>query len=572
MNSGNPVNTALVVFHRCMSIRKKVSTNAVLMLVCFLLLGTALRTQPKYIQVSGTHFILDGKPYYFTGTNFWQGFYLGSPGQTGNRERLLRELDRLKTAGIENLRILAGSELSEIQNSLKPAMQLSPQVYDDSLSEGLDFLLSEIGKRSMHAVVILNNFWEWSGGMAQYHSWFGGGKVKDPSKDGFTAFMNYSSAFYRNAQANEGFNKFVSDLINRKNKFTGLFYYEDPAIMAWELANEPRPGIDAVYINSFYDWIDGTAEYIHSIDTNHLVTTGNEGTMGCLGSEDIFLRAHQSKYIDYATIHVWALNWGWFNPYNSNATYASALAKAKEYIQKHALLARELNKPLTMEEFGLPRDVQSYSPGSATTVRDKYYAALFEIVYDSAAAGSPVAGSNFWGWGGEVRSPNSDYTWRVGDPFVCDPPMEKQGLNSVFDTDSSTIDVIEEHSALMASIGKINGVARENIVSGFELYQNYPNPFNAVTHFRFAVSAAGEDPREAPASHRSGWNAHLAQRFVSLKVFDVLGKEAITLVNREMNPGQYTVQWDASNFPSGIYFYRFQMGGFVEAKKMVLIK
>jgi mannan endo-1,4-beta-mannosidase len=454
---------------------------------CAVLFTAAAQPQSQYIQIDGTHFMLHGSPYYVVGTNFWYGYYLGARASAGNRERLGRELDRLKAAGINNLRILGGSEQSDIQNSLKPAIQTSPGVYRDTLLEGLDFLLSEMQKRGMHAVVMLNNFWEWSGGMAQYHSWFGGGPVKDPMKDGYYAFMDYSSAFYRNAPAQNGFRSFVAELINRKNQFTGLYYFEDPAIMAWELANEPRPGNGNQYVDSFYVWIDRTAQYIHSIDPHHLVTTGNEGTMGCLGSEAIYVNAHQSSYVDYVTIHVWALNWGWYNPADTPGTYGTTLMKARQYIQKHTANARALNKPLTVEEFGLPRDGQQYSPGSTTRTRDKYFSALLQMIYDSAAAGSPVAGSNFWGWGGEGRSPNADYSWRVGDPFVCDPPMEKQGLNSVYDSDSSTLDVITRHSALMSRLAEIRENPAGNIVGGFMLNQNYPNPFNPSTTIGYSL-------------------------------------------------------------------------------------
>ena len=66
-------------------------------------------SEPKYVHVSGTQFEYNGKPYYFVGTNLWYGCYLGSPGTTGNRERLVRELDKMKSLGITNLRICAAS-------------------------------------------------------------------------------------------------------------------------------------------------------------------------------------------------------------------------------------------------------------------------------------------------------------------------------------------------------------------------------------------------------------------------------------------------------------------------------
>jgi photosystem II stability/assembly factor-like uncharacterized protein len=85
----------------------------------------------------------------------------------------------------------------------------------------------------------------------------------------------------------------------------------------------------------------------------------------------------------------------------------------------------------------------------------------------------------------------------------------------------------------------------------YTLSQNYPNPFNPQTHLRYSIADA---------------------RFVSLKVFDILGREVATLVNEMKNPGDYTVEWNASAFASGIYFYTLQVGSSVETKKMLLVR
>jgi hypothetical protein len=85
----------------------------------------------------------------------------------------------------------------------------------------------------------------------------------------------------------------------------------------------------------------------------------------------------------------------------------------------------------------------------------------------------------------------------------------------------------------------------------YELYQNYPNPFNPTTTIRFTI----------PHSLH-----------VTLKVYDILGKEIATLVDEEKNPGSYEAKFDASNLPSGVYFYRIRAGEFNQTKKMVLMK
>ncbi len=190
--------------------------------------ASQLNNENDFVKVNGIQFELNGKPYYYAGVNLWYGCYLGSPGKTGNRKRLVEELDELKTLGLTNLRILGASEESYITNSLKPAIQIKPGVYNEDLLEGLDFLLSEMRKRNMHAVIFLNNYWEWTGGMSQYNDWANGGGGVDPANGNYGSFMDYSATFYGNEKADELFLHYVYSLITRRNIYTGDYYYEDP--------------------------------------------------------------------------------------------------------------------------------------------------------------------------------------------------------------------------------------------------------------------------------------------------------------------------------------------------------
>ncbi|MCF8265160.1 MAG: mannanase, partial [Melioribacteraceae bacterium] len=405
-------------------------------------------------------FVKDGKPYYFMGTNFWYGWYLGSPGETGDRERLIRELDFLFENNITNLRVLASSEESSIKNSLKPAIQISPGNYNEDLLEGLDFLLSEMGKRDMHAIVFLNNYWEWSGGFSQYGAWFGRDTALDLGDPNVTwpQFSEHAASFYSNKEATEYFREYIKMIVTRKNKFTGDYYFEDPTIMAWQLANEPRPGQgeDGIAVlPSFYDWIDKTAEYIHLLAPNQLVTTGNEGSMGSLGSFEYYEKAHSSKWIDYLTFHMWAKNWSWYDAEKPEETFPSTKIKATQYLKDHIKLAGKIGKPLTLEEFGLGRDNEQFAIGTSTNYRDKYYQMVFDLVLDSASVGGPIAGTNFWTWGGEGRALHDDFWWQKGDPFTGDPPQEAQGLNSVFNVDQSTLSIIKKYGREMINLNKM---------------------------------------------------------------------------------------------------------------------
>ncbi len=416
------------------------------------------REQDDFIRVRGSQFLHNGKPYYYAGANVWYGCYIGSPGETGDRPRLLRELDSLKANGIVNLRILAASEEPYIKGSVKPVIQRSPGVLDESLLQGLDFLLAEMAKRHMHAVLFLNNYWEWSGGMVVYNVWSGKEAV-DPSDTtkGWGAFMEFSATFYANRKADSLYREYVRRIVTRTNSVTGLPYIQDRTIMSWQLANEPRPGWRGAVAESnlpaFNRWIDQAALLIHSLDTNHLVSTGSEGLVGTLQNADYFLASHKTPNISYLTMHLWPLNWGWFDPTRIPETLPQTETKALDYIAKHLALARQLNKPIVMEEFGLGRDGGAFQVGTPTTARDRYYTLILRSLYDSARVGAPIAGYNLWAWGGEGFALHPDGVWRKGDPFVGDPPQEPQGRNSIFLSDTSTLRIIRDNAMKMMRLG-----------------------------------------------------------------------------------------------------------------------
>ena len=412
--------------------------------------------QSGFVTVKGRHFELGGKPYYFAGTNLWYGMYLGSPGASGDRARLAKELDQLAAQGVRNLRVLAISEASTLKRAVTPAVLQQPDSADETLWKGLDFLLEEMRKRDMRAVLYLNNFWQWSGGMSQYMAWFNGKPVMDPDVTGdWNAFMDNSAAFYREPRAQQAFRHVIRQLISRKNSVNGRMYADDPTIMSWQLANEPRPGSDAnarPHFDVFAKWIDETAGYIKSLAPKQLVSTGNEGWMGTAGSRELFVQSHTTSNVDYLTYHMWAPNWQWFNPKNAAATYDDAWKKMQDYLDWHIDTANKMGKPIVLEEFGINRDDGSFSPSATTVYRDRFYGQIFALIERRAAAGDAIAGSNFWAWGGVGRTANPDFMWKAGDSFVGDPPQEPQGLYCVFDSDASTIAIIRAHAQQMAKL------------------------------------------------------------------------------------------------------------------------
>jgi hypothetical protein len=178
------------------------------------------------------------------------------------------------------------------------------------------------------------------------------------------------------------------------------------------------------------------------------------------------------------------------------------------------------------------------------------------------------AGAAIWSlsYGGVFLSSDN------GDSWI----LKKQGMSSSsvssLATTSQYIFAGTDSSVWRRSLSEIIGIENisTEIPSGFSLSQNYPNPFNPVTKIKFTV-ANGFPIKTFPINTGQVGNDK-GGVFVTLKVFDVLGREVETLVNEQLQPGIYEVEWNASQFSSGVYFYQFRAGDFNAVMKMVLIR
>ena len=414
------------------------------------LCSLSVSAQSKFVTVKDHRFFIGDKPYYFIGTNYWYGTVLGlEKDKKRGIERLRKELDFLKKNGVTNLRIMAGAEGEGLLNGVTrvgPPLQTAQGKFDESVLDGLDLVLYEMGKRDLKAIVFFSNNWEWSGGFQQYLIW------NDlVPKDQITRKLTWDeqrdivSKFYGCEPCKRAYNEQVNLILNRTNRISGKKYVDDPAIMAWELANEPRP-MRPFAEKDYKQWIADVSALIKAKDKNHLVTLGHEGYMGT-ESMPLFEEVHADKNVDYLTIHVWAKNWGWFKEDKVAEGFANVVEKAAAYVKDHLASAQKLNKPLVIEEFGLPRNAQSFDINSPTSLRDDYYGKMFAFVAESAKTNGHIAGANFWAFGGTARPIKGQIFWKKGDDYMGDPPMEEQGLNTVFDSDRTTWAVIKKYHA-----------------------------------------------------------------------------------------------------------------------------
>ncbi|HRH42681.1 MAG TPA: cellulase family glycosylhydrolase [Pyrinomonadaceae bacterium] len=422
------------------------------LIVLFTIFSLGNFAQSPFVKVKDHQFYIGEKSYYFIGTNYWYGTLLGlEKDKKRGIERLRKELDFLKANGVTNLRIMAGAEGSGLINGVTrvgPALQPVQGKFNVEMLDGLDIILAEMGKRNLKAIVFFSNNWEWSGGFQQYLIWNNlVPKDQETRKLTWDEQRDIVSKFYGCEPCKTAYNEQVNLILNRTNKITKKKYINDPAIMAWELANEPRP-MRPTSNETYKKWIADVSAMIKAKDKNHLVTLGHEGLMGT-ENMPLFEEIHRDTNVDYLTIHVWAKNWGWFKDDKIAEGYSNVVEKATNYVNEHLAVAKKLNKPLVIEEFGLPRNGQSFDIHSSTSFRDDYYSKMFAFVSESAKSNGALAGANFWAFGGTSRPTKGQIFWKKGDDYMGDPPMEEQGLNTVFDSDKTTWEIINKYSKML---------------------------------------------------------------------------------------------------------------------------
>ena len=215
--------------------------------------------------------------------------------------------------------------------------------------------------------------------------------------------------------------------------------------MAWQVANEPRV-FTKENEQAFTNWLNEVVDLIDKLDPNHLISTGSEGKAGANDDLATFERTHKNPKIDYLTMHIWPKNWGWYKIDNEIESTPIAISNANLYMDEHIAVAKKLNKPIVLEEFGYPKEKENLSKSASTKYRDLFYKAIFERLNKSVQNNENFVGLNFWGYGGLGKNNPAAGKWNQGDDFTADPPQEPQGLNSVFSTDITTLELIKEYT------------------------------------------------------------------------------------------------------------------------------
>ncbi|MBZ4421918.1 cellulase family glycosylhydrolase [Myxococcus sp. RHSTA-1-4] len=231
------------------------------------------------------------------------------------------------------------------------AIQVAPLQYDEVALVGLDRVLARARAHGVRLVLTLGNYWDAYGGARRYVEWAG---LPRP--------VEGDSRFFTEPAVVAHYKAHVAELLNRVNTVDGIRYGDHPAVLAWELLNEPRGrGLDKEGVR-LRAWIDDVAREVKAHAPGHWVGTGEEGFepspegydapfWAAVGTTMLrtpgssFARNTASPFIDFASVHFYPEAWGLDGP-------GTAVAGAK-WITEHAEIARGLGKPLLVGELGL---------------------------------------------------------------------------------------------------------------------------------------------------------------------------------------------------------------------------
>ncbi|OMO84432.1 Glycoside hydrolase, family 5 [Corchorus olitorius] len=175
-----------------------------------------------FIRTRGTHFLLNGNPYYANGFNaYWLMYMASDPSQRPKVSAAFREA---ATHGLTVARTWAFSD-----GGYRP-LQYAPGSYNEQVFKGLDFVIAEARRYGIKLILSLVNNYESFGGKKQYVNW-----ARSQGQ-----YLTSDDDFFRNPVVKGFYKNHVKTVLNRYNSFTGMHYKDDPTIMAWELMNEPR--------------------------------------------------------------------------------------------------------------------------------------------------------------------------------------------------------------------------------------------------------------------------------------------------------------------------------------------
>lgn len=356
----------------------------------------------SFVETHNSNFVVDGEILHFAGTN---AYYLPNYEKL-NPDVVDRALDLFRDTGITVIRMWGfydGFDCGYSQHDANEnVIQTAPGVYSESALRDLDNVIAKGKERGIGFIIPFINFWDELGGVCQYNTWAG---ASDPSTN-----MEF---FLSNSDTQTWYKNYINMLLNRVNTVTGIAYKDEPAIVAWQIMNEGRnPGASATILR---DWYQKIAQYIKSIDSNHLVSTGEEGfdegtpSVYSTGeySNTYTLRANVgSSYvmntdipeIDFGNAHWYPTEYGFGTTMNE-----SLLRAQRAWLSDHKKIAESSGKPFIIGEYGFP----GWGDERVNTMYNAFYKHAESIGLDGNQLWQLTAdGTKCWEFGGNICYPD----------------------------------------------------------------------------------------------------------------------------------------------------------------------
>jgi mannan endo-1,4-beta-mannosidase len=317
-----------------------------------------LAVQPT--DVPSAVFLHQGKPFCFSGGN---NYYLTYK----DREMVDDVFKQAKAMGLKVMRTWAFIDRGSMDDSVQSVdanewephgtkqgvffQYWDPQTKSVAYNEGgenddglgrLDYVLAKAAENDVKLVLVLTNNWKEFGGMDQYVKWFD---------------LKYHHEFYTSAKAKQAYKNYAQHLIQRVNSITKVPYKDDPAIFAWELANEPRCINHGPYdrlqdctADTVTAWAKEMSAHIKSLDPNHMVSVGDEGFFNRKGQPSEQYNGKDG--VDHeALLALGSVDFGTFHLYPDS--WSTPVKWGNTWITDHIDAAQKAGKPTVLEEYGI---------------------------------------------------------------------------------------------------------------------------------------------------------------------------------------------------------------------------
>ncbi len=323
----------------------QISLNSVLLTLAILSSSSAHAS--PFVTRNGNSFILNGAKFAYSGTNNYYLIYKSKKmvDDVMNSAQQMN-LKVIRTWGFLDTGLLNGAQSVDSPKDGVYFQYWNPATASPAYNDGanglerLDYVVYAAKQKGLKLIIPFVNNWREFGGIDQYVTWYG---------------LSYHDDFYRDARTRQAYKNWVSHLLNRKNIYTGVLYKDEPTIMAWELANEPRckgsgnkPTSSNCNTTTLLNWVKEMSSFVKQNAPKQLVGVGDEGFFARQSSDWMY---NGSEGVDFdAFIRVPTIDFGTFHLYPD--AWGRSYDWGNQWITEHLTAGTQAGKPVILEEFG----------------------------------------------------------------------------------------------------------------------------------------------------------------------------------------------------------------------------